>query len=32
VQAEFLPSRGGRAELAAGFDIILAGRDGTPRA
>jgi protocatechuate 3,4-dioxygenase beta subunit len=29
VLAEFLPARGVRAELAAGFDIVL-GRDGTP--
>lgn len=29
VLAEFLPARGSRAELAAGFDIVL-GRDGTP--
>ena len=32
VIAEFRPATGGRAELAAGFDIILAGRDGTPAA
>jgi protocatechuate 3,4-dioxygenase, beta subunit len=31
VLAEFLPTRGSRAELAAGFDIVL-GRDGTPAA
>ena len=31
VSAEFAPARGGRAELAARFDIVLAGRDGTPR-
>lgn len=29
VLAEFRPARGGRAELAADFDIVL-GRDGTP--
>lgn len=29
VLADFLPARGTRAELAAGFDIVL-GRDGTP--
>ena len=30
VMAEFLPARGVRAELAARFDIVLAGRNGTP--
>lgn len=32
VMAEFVPARGGRAELSARFDLVLAGRDGTPRA
>ena len=32
VLAEFLPAGGGPAELAASFDIVLAGPDGTPRA
>ncbi|MCU0841546.1 MAG: protocatechuate 3,4-dioxygenase subunit beta [Thiobacillaceae bacterium] len=31
VQAEFLPGRGGGAELSASFDIVLGGRGGTPR-
>jgi protocatechuate 3,4-dioxygenase beta subunit len=30
MMAEFLPARGVRAELAARFDIVLAGRNGTP--
>ena len=30
VLTEFLPARGVRAELAARFDIVLAGRNGTP--
>jgi len=30
VMAEFLPANNGRAELAAHFEIVLAGRDGTP--
>lgn len=30
VMAEFVPAASGDAELQAAFDIILAGRDGTP--
>jgi protocatechuate 3,4-dioxygenase beta subunit len=32
VLAEFAPARGGRAELAARFDLVLGGRGATPAA
>jgi len=32
VMADFVPVRGGRAELSARLYLVLAGRDGTPRA
>jgi len=32
LQAEFRPAQGSRAEFSARFDLVLGGRDGTPRA